>query len=131
MHEISIVRSVVKTVLEYCESNEVPEVAEIVMSVGELSLVIPEYLEKSYPVVVKGTPLEQTKLVIEVVPGMAECNACDEVFNVVENKGYCPNCGSFDKDVLSGKDCSIKEIHVPEQDAPADGPEQPASEQPD
>ena len=51
---------------------------------------------------------------MEMIPGMAECNECDEIFNVVEHEGYCPNCGSSDKTVLSGRDFIIKEILVPD-----------------
>ena len=51
---------------------------------------------------------------MEMVPGLAECRECDEIFNVVQYEGYCPNCGSFEKDVLSGEDFNIKEIHIPE-----------------
>ena len=115
MHEIGIVRSMCKTVLDYAKENKVQKISEIVCQIGELSLVIPEYVEDVYPAVVMETELKDTKLVIEIVPGLAECNDCDEIFNVVEHKGYCPNCGSFDKDVLSGKDFNIKEIHVPEE----------------
>ncbi len=114
MHEIGIVRSMCKTVLDYAKEQNVQEISEIVCEVGELSLVIPEYVEKLYPAVIEGTMLENTKLILEPVPGLAECDDCDEIFNVVENKGYCPNCGSFDKTVLSGADFNIKEIHVPE-----------------
>ncbi len=115
MHEIGIVRSMCKTVLDYAKANNVQHICEIVCEVGELSLVIPEYVEELYPVVAAGTELEDTKLVLEIVPGLAECDDCDEIFNVVENEGYCPNCGSFEKTVLTGKDFSIKEIHVPEE----------------
>lgn len=114
MHEIGVVRSLCKTVLDYARENNVSQISEIVCQVGELSLVIPQYVEEIYPTVVAGTELENTRLLLETVPGLAICNGCDEVFNVVENEGYCPNCGSFDKDVLSGRDFSIKEIHVPE-----------------
>ena len=82
--------------------------------VGELSLVIPEYVEELYPAVAAETPLKDTKLILEIVPGLAECDECDEIFNVVENEGYCPNCGSFEKTVLTGRDFNIKEIHGPE-----------------
>ena len=44
---------------------------------------------------------------------MAKCQSCGTIFNVVEQKGYCPKCGSFDKDILSGLDFMIKEIAVP------------------
>ena len=116
MHEIGIVRSMCKTVLDYAKENNVKEIGEIVCACGELSLVIPEYVEELYPVVVDGTELQNTKLIIEIVPGLAECEQCDEIFNVVEHKGYCPNCGSFDKTVLSGRDFLVKEIHVREEE---------------
>jgi len=98
MHEIGVVRSMVKTVLD----------------IGELSLVIPKYVEDIYPVVVGDTWLKDTKLVINVTPGMTECDECNELFNVIEHEGYCPNCGSFEKTILSGKDFLIREIHIPE-----------------
>ena len=56
-----------------------------------------------------------SQLIVHVVPGLAECEECDEIFNVVENKGICPNCGSFEKTVLSGTECTVKEIVVPDQ----------------
>ena len=114
MHEIGIVRSMCKTVLDYMKENNVTAVSEIVCEVGELSLVILQYVEELFPPVAEGTPLEGVKLILETVPGMAECDDCDEIFNVIENEGYCPNCGSFEKTVLTGKDFTIKEIHIPE-----------------
>jgi len=112
MHEIGVVRSMCKTVMDYAKENNVKCVKEIVVEIGEASLVIPKYVEELYPVVVADTELKDTKLIIEVIPGMAECDDCDEIYNVIENEGYCPNCGSFSKTVLSGKEFTIKEIHV-------------------
>ena len=115
MHEIGIVRSMCKTVEDYARENKVNRIAEIVLENGELSLVISRYVEDLFPVVAGDTPLFQgTKLIIESVPGLAECDDCDEIFNVIEHDGYCPNCGSFNKTVLSGRDFNIKEIHVTE-----------------
>lgn len=83
-------------------------------TVGELSLVIPEYVQELYPPVVKGSILEHAELRVNIVPGLAECEECDEIFNVIEHKGYCPICGSFEKTVLSGKEFTVREIVVPE-----------------
>lgn len=114
MHEIGIVRQLLRTVTAFAAENRVKEIHEVIVDCGELSLVIPDYVEELYPAVVKGSILEQAKLTIHVVPGLAECDDCDEIFNVVEYKGYCPNCGSFEKTVLSGKEFTIREIIVPE-----------------
>ena len=115
MHEIGIVRQLVRTVTDFAAENGVSDIREVVVDCGELSLVIPEYLQELYPAVTKGSILENAELKICMVPGLAECEDCDEIFNVVEHKGYCPNCGSFDKTVLSGKDFTIREIVVPNE----------------
>ena len=115
MHEIGIVRQIIGTVTEFAKQNDVSEISEVVVDCGELSLVIPKYLQDIYPVVAEGTLLEHAKLIVNVIPGMAECDQCDEIFNVAEHKGYCPSCGSFEKTVLSGRDFGIREIHVPEE----------------
>ena len=113
MHEIGLLRQLVRTVTAFAAENDVHDIAEVAVDCGELSLVIPEYLEELYPIAVKGSILENTKLTINIVPGLAECEECDEIFNVIEHKGYCPNCGSFEKTVLSGKDFTVREIVVP------------------
>ena len=55
MHEIGIVISMCKTVLDYARENNIQQISEIVCQIGELSLVIPQYVEELYPVVAAGT----------------------------------------------------------------------------
>ena len=117
MHEIGLLRQLVRTVTDFAAENGVSEIREVVVDCGELSLVIPEYLEELYPVAAKGSLLQDAKLTIRMVPGLAECEDCDEIFNVIEHKGYCPNCGSFEKTVLSGREFSVREIVVPDEGA--------------
>ena len=117
MHEIGLLRQLVRTVADFAAENKVSEIREVVVDCGELSLVIPEYLEELYPVAAKNSLLQNAKLTINLIPSLAECDECDEIFNVIEHKGVCPVCGSFEKTVLSGKDFTIREIVVPEETA--------------
>ena len=114
MHEIGLVKAMVSTVTDFAQKNSIDHIESVVLQIGELSLVIPEYVTEIYPMVVKETMLEDTKLEIEVVPGMAECDDCDEVYNLIEKEGICPECGSQRKTVLSGREFIIKELRVPE-----------------
>ena len=116
MHEIGLLRSLVRTVTDFAAENGVSDIREVIVDCGELSLVIPEYLEELYPVAAKNSILQNAKLSINMIPGLAECDDCDEIFNVIEHKGYCPSCGSFNKTVLSGKDFTVREIVVAEPD---------------
>ena len=58
MHEIGLLRQLVRTVTDFAAENEVHDIREVVVDCGELSLVIPEYLEELYPVAAKGSILQ-------------------------------------------------------------------------
>ena len=55
------------------------------------------------------------RAMVQTVTNYAAANHIDEIFNVIECNGHCPNCNSFNKTVLSGKDFTVREIHVPEE----------------
>lgn len=115
MHELSILMEVVRIVEEQAKQNNIDSVKCIVLQVGELSTVVPLFMEEYFPNVVDGNPMfTDTVLEIETIPGIAKCRNCAKTFNVVENKGWCPNCGSYDKDLVCGEEFFIKEILVPE-----------------
>lgn len=117
MHELGIVFEVVKVVEQVAVEQHLPAVDTIVLQVGELCGVIPAYLDECWPAAIDKKPFfKNTKLELEVVRGMAKCQKCGEVFNVIAYEGYCPKCNSFDKDLLSGREFMIKEILVPEDE---------------
>lgn len=115
MHELSILMEVVRIVEEQAKQNNIDSVKCIVLQIGELSTVVPLFMEEYFSNVVDGNSMfTDTVLEIETLPGIAKCRNCSKMFNVVENKGFCPSCGSYDKDLVSGDEFFIKEILVPE-----------------
>ncbi|MEG0876736.1 MAG: hydrogenase maturation nickel metallochaperone HypA [Oscillospiraceae bacterium] len=116
MHELSILIEAVRVIEETAKEQDIHAIRGVVLQIGELSSVVPIFMEEYFPVVIEDKPLfEGAELQIEILPGMAKCQDCKTVFNVVENEGYCPNCKSFEKDLICGKEFYIKEILVPEE----------------
>lgn len=110
MHELGVVIEVVKTVENFAKQNRLTKIDTLVLQIGELSSMIPRYVEACYPSAADGTLLQDTKLKIEILPGNALCKKCSKVFNIMENKSKCPACKSVDWELLSGKEFMIKEI---------------------
>jgi hydrogenase nickel incorporation protein HypA/HybF len=110
MHEVGVVMEIIKTVENFAKRNGLTQIDTLVLQIGELSSMIPKYIEACYPAAVDGTLMQETKLKIEILPGNVICKRCNKVFNVIENKSKCPNCGSKDWDILGGKEFMIKEI---------------------
>jgi hydrogenase nickel incorporation protein HypA/HybF len=110
LHELGIAIEIVKTVESFARQNGVTRIETLVLQIGELSSVIPKYIEECYPAAVDGTLLEETKLQIEILPGNAICKKCSKVFNLVAHKKICPGCKNGTWEILSGKEFMIKEI---------------------
>lgn len=110
LHELGVVMEVVRTVENIARVNELTKIDTLVLQIGEISSMIPRYIEACYSVAVDGTILQNTKLKIEILPANAICKKCNKVFNLLENNFRCLNCESRDFDILCGKEFMIKEI---------------------
>lgn len=110
MHELGVVIEVVKTIENIVVEQQLTKVEKIVLQIGELSSMIPKYIESCYPAAVENTSLQDTKLEIEVLPGNGICKECNQVFNIIQNNSTCPHCNSKAWELLGGKEFMIKEI---------------------
>jgi hydrogenase nickel incorporation protein HypA/HybF len=117
MHELSIVTSIVETVTETLntlpDSSRGARVLEVRLRVGALASVIPESLEFCYGIASEGTPLEGSRLVVNVLPVVMHCAACGLD---VELKGVqsfrCPRCGEPSSDMRQGRELEIDSIEI-------------------
>lgn len=112
MHELGIVIEIVKQVEEFSLAQNVKEIDKLVLQIGELSGIVPHYIEEVYPIAVEKTSLRNTKLEIEILPGIGSCKSCGFTYNLFQNNNICPLCDSNQYEIISGTDFMIKEIHA-------------------
>lgn len=110
MHELGVVIEVVKTVENFARKNKLTKIDTVVLQIGELSSMVPKYIEACYPVAIDGTMLEATKLKVEILPGNVICKNCSKVYNLIQNSKECPYCKNKSWELLCGKEFLIKEI---------------------
>lgn len=110
MHELGIVAEIVRVVENIAKEQNVEKVDTLVLQIGELSSVVPYYVEQCYPAASFGTMLEHTKLKIEILPANGRCKSCGRVYGVVEHRRECPGCHSSEVELLCGREFMIKEI---------------------
>lgn len=110
MHEAGIIIHILEKVKTVAQENNMERVDELVLEIGELSGVVPHYIEDCYQIMTSGTPFEATRLRIEMVPGMGECKTCGYLFHISSHGGKCPRCSAEQIHTLSGTGFIIKEI---------------------
>ncbi|MFQ5632776.1 MAG: hydrogenase maturation nickel metallochaperone HypA, partial [bacterium] len=100
MHEMSIAQSIVEIVEETLQGEVNPKVSKVFVKIGELVAVVPESLDFCYTVITEGTPLANSKLIIEEVPVTVRCNGCGKESRVEGFVFRCPHCLGSDLKIL-------------------------------
>ena len=110
VHELGVVIAVVEKVEKIAKEQNLTKIETLVLQIGELSSIVPMYVEQFFPAAVDGTLLQNTTLKIEIMPGNAMCKGCGKVYNFAANNHQCPHCKSTDREIISGREFYIKEI---------------------
>jgi hydrogenase nickel incorporation protein HypA/HybF len=117
MHELTLLFGVAEQVERVVKENDIDHVDAVVLEVGEATTVVPEFLRDGYSVISDDYDfLRGSQLIVNTVTAVGRCRECGREFPIVVNKGLCPDCGSFDKDIIEGTDFLIKEVRILERD---------------
>ena len=114
MHELGIVFHIIKTIEEVAEEQQLSKVSKVVLEVGEVSTVIPEYLEDCWAWACKRNDfMNGCGLAIEPIPAVTLCDDCKKTYETIKYAKVCPYCQSENTYLIQGNEVEIKEIEVP------------------
>ena len=102
MHELGIVTYVARQVDEVARENEIDEIAEVVIEIGEVSGIVAEFLIDAW---------DYFRRSIRFWQALSGRN-----YPTVQYGKTCPHCGSGETWLLVGRECNIKEILVPDDE---------------
>ena len=115
MHELTLLYGVAEKVEQVVKENGLERIDAVVLEVGEATTVVPEFLRDGYSVISDDYDfLRGSELIIDTVTAVGRCRNCGMEFPIVESKGICPDCGSFETDLIEGGDFFIKEVRIME-----------------
>lgn len=113
MHELSVARGIVEVATEAVLEAGAARAVAVRVRVGELSRVAPEALAFCYEVAARGTPLEGSRLAVEVAPVVLHCPTCDrDVTPADVCRLVCSACGTPTADVRGGRELEVESVEV-------------------
>ncbi|MBR2133377.1 MAG: hydrogenase maturation nickel metallochaperone HypA [Eubacterium sp.] len=113
MHELGIVFHVIKTIEDVAKEQDLSKVSSVTLEIGEVSTVIPEYLEDCWNWACKRSPLmEGSQLKSEIIKGVTYCEDCQKTYETVKYAKVCPYCNSENTYLIEGNGVQIKEIEA-------------------
>ena len=113
MHELGTIYYVIDTVEQLMVENQLTKVGSITLQVGEVSGIIPEYLQEFWEYARKKTEhFQETELIIEKLEAVTYCQDCGKTYSTMQYKKICPYCGSGNTFLVTGNEYIIKEIEA-------------------
>lgn len=113
MHELGIVFHIIRSVEQVAADNRLEKVSAVVLEVGEVSGVVPDYLTDCWKWAAAKTGLVSgSELRIETLRAVTHCDGCGRDYPTVAHGKTCPHCGSGETWLLTGSEVNIKELEA-------------------
>ena len=114
MHEISLVRSIFKTLESEFDQHELNKLTQIDLKVGLLSNVEPVLIQNAFEAVREDQQrFLETRLHVNVVPIIVKCELCG-VESEVKNYSFKCSNGHPTKNIIQGEEMTIERVHFDE-----------------
>ena len=111
MHELGTIYYVIDTVEKLMVENQLTKVGSITLEVGEVSGIIPEYLNEFWAYArAKTEHFQETELKIEELKAVTYCQNCGKTYPTMQYAKICPYCKSDNTFLVTGNEYNIKEI---------------------
>jgi hydrogenase nickel incorporation protein HypA/HybF len=111
MHEMGLAQDIIRNALPLAQAKGLEKISQLKVKAGETLLIHPEEFDHAFAHVSQGTIAEGARVELEISPLRAQCQGCGSEFKGKELRLDCPQCGSNNIQIVSGKELEILEIY--------------------
>lgn len=90
--------------------NGASDIETIIVALGALSGIETPLLKQAFTIAQAGAGLPDTKLEIENIPIVVQCQECGAKNETQVNKLLCASCGTWRVNIVSGEDMMLKSL---------------------
>lgn len=113
MHELDITKDLIKKIKSLAKDNNIKE-GNVIIEIGKLSTFSRKPIEFYFEQFTAKDDFfkdRKLKLTINEAEGRIKCNDCKKE-STIDNMAdkYCPECLSFNTEIISGRDVMIRKI---------------------
>jgi hydrogenase nickel incorporation protein HypA/HybF len=114
MHELSIALSIVELAEEEAAQRRA-QIKAVHLRLGKLSGVVKEALLTSYDMAAEGTALAGSRLVIDEIPILGFCPACN-ARRILDGIAWfkCPECATPISEIVGGRELEVCALEIEE-----------------
>lgn len=112
MHELYIAQNLLETAEKAAREHKAGKIKSMKLIIGEWSGVEFDALSFCLKVAGKGTLAEDAVVEIETPKLKCRCSRCREEFEPKQHRFACPECGSPETEIVSGREIQLESIDL-------------------
>ncbi|MCG9696455.1 hydrogenase/urease nickel incorporation protein HypA [Shewanella sp. Isolate11] len=112
MHEYSIVTALLEQCEQHAETNQASAITKVVIKIGLLSGVEPSLLATAFDTFKLEGRAKTAELEIQHQPIVIQCHQCHERNELKERTIICPQCNSFDTQIVEGEELLLMQLEL-------------------
>lgn len=112
MHELPVTESILDITLRHAEKADANRIVSVHLVIGELASIVDDSVQFYWEILTTGTPAEGSKLFFKRIETRLCCTNCNLQYVPTDNDFSCPDCGSFQVDIIAGKEFYVEAIDV-------------------
>jgi hydrogenase nickel incorporation protein HypA/HybF len=114
MHEVSLVRTIFRTLEEQFPPEERAKLKAVQLKIGPLANVEPILLQNAFNAVMEeeAQGYGDLQLRVNMIPILIQCQACDQQSEVENYRFVCKNCGQPSGNVIQGNELLIESVEM-------------------
>lgn len=112
MHELPITQSLLEISLRHAERVQARRIVRLNLKIGQLSTVMDDSVQFYWDIIAEGTPAEGAQLSFQRVPAQLQCQQCRFIFSPGDEDFSCPQCQSWEVQVIAGTEFELESIDV-------------------
>jgi hydrogenase nickel incorporation protein HypA/HybF len=110
LHELGLAEDVLKKIKEEAQKRGLSRLTYAKVRIGESLITDPPEFKEIFSTISASSVAEGMELDLEIVPLKAACSDCKKEFNSQAFRLDCPNCGSTNIEISSGKELQIESL---------------------
>ncbi len=109
---MSIVKGIIAIAEKEAVKANVEKFSAINLEIGTLAGIEYDALDFVWEIAVESSVLEKAVKKVHKIFAKAKCESCNTNYSIEHIQDACPNCGSFHKKILQGKELRIKSLEI-------------------
>lgn len=112
MHELSVTESILEIALRHAQQAGAARISALHLTIGDMASIVDDSVQFYWDIISQDTIASGARLVFNRIPALMACQECGQEFEPERGQLSCPNCESYQLQLIRGDEFTLSAIDI-------------------